>query len=139
MVIVVGVVVIKDGKILLVQEAQEKCRGQWNFPSGHLDEGEHIVDAVVREAKEETGYDIKPISLLQVFSTDNGQPQFMFFEGEVVGGEIKFDPAEVLDVKWIPIEEIPNTNTRLPKEVFGRLVSRIENKNTFPLDAVEKL
>jgi 8-oxo-dGTP pyrophosphatase MutT (NUDIX family) len=40
--VIVGGVVEKDGKYLLVQEAQEKCRGKWNLPAGHLDPNETI-------------------------------------------------------------------------------------------------
>ena len=35
--IIVGGVVKKDNKYLLVQEAQESCRGKWNVPAGHLE------------------------------------------------------------------------------------------------------
>lgn len=38
--VIVGGIVEKDGKYLLVQEAQKKCYGKWNFPAGHLDFGE---------------------------------------------------------------------------------------------------
>jgi len=34
--IIVGGVITKDDKYLLVQEAQEKCFGKWNIPAGHL-------------------------------------------------------------------------------------------------------
>ena len=58
-IVIVGGVIEKDGKFLLVQEAQEKCRGKWNIPAGHLDPYETIFDGAKREIKEELGKDIE--------------------------------------------------------------------------------
>lgn len=46
--IIVGEIIEKDGKFLLVQEAQEKCRGKWNIPAGHLDINETIFEVSKR-------------------------------------------------------------------------------------------
>jgi 8-oxo-dGTP pyrophosphatase MutT (NUDIX family) len=137
--LVVAAVVVKDGKILLVQEAQKKVYGKWHFPAGYLDEGEYIFDAVKREAKEETGYDVKINNLLQIYSTADGQPQFMLFECEVVSGDINFDPEEILDVKWVPIADLHNYDLRMPREVFDNVLGRIKNREVFPIDVIRNL
>lgn len=49
--IVVGGIIEKDGKFLLVQEGKEECRGKWNIPAGHLEPNETILDGVKREVK----------------------------------------------------------------------------------------
>lgn len=49
-----GVVIIKDKKILLVQE-----NGKWGLPKGGHESGEAIYETAKREAKEETGLDIE--------------------------------------------------------------------------------
>ena len=61
--IIVGGVIEKDGKVLLVQEKQDECYGKWNIPAGHLDCNESIIEGARREIKEEVGIDIngKPI------------------------------------------------------------------------------
>ena len=41
--IITGGIIEKDGKFLLVQEAQEKVYGKWNIPAGHLDFNETIL------------------------------------------------------------------------------------------------
>ena len=64
--IVAGCVIKKDNKILMVQEANEKYYGQWNFPAGHVDEGERIMEGAIREVKEETGCDVKLTGLLPI-------------------------------------------------------------------------
>ena len=57
--VIVGGVIEKDGKYLLVQEAKKKCYEKWNFPAGHLDFNESLEQGAIREIKEETGCDVK--------------------------------------------------------------------------------
>lgn len=59
--VVAGCVIKKDGNYLLVQERQPKVYGKWNLPAGHVDKDETIEQAAVREAKEETGYEVELI------------------------------------------------------------------------------
>ena len=64
--VIVGGVIERDGKFLLVQEAKEKCRGKWNIPAGHLDSNETIFDGAKREIKEETGCNVELTGVLQI-------------------------------------------------------------------------
>ena len=57
--VTVAAVVQRDGKYLLVEEETESGLA-FNQPAGHLEEGEALVDAVVRETLEETAYDFRP-------------------------------------------------------------------------------
>ena len=108
--IVTGCVVKKDNKILMVQESNEKYYGQWNFPAGHVDEGENIMEGAIREVKEETGCDVKLTGLLPIKTVyQNDIPTLIVeFTAEIINENIKFDKNEILDVKWIDIEDIKN-------------------------------
>ena len=53
--VMVGGVIEKEGKFLLVQEAKENCKGKWNLPAGHLEINESIFEGAKREIFEETG------------------------------------------------------------------------------------
>jgi ADP-ribose pyrophosphatase YjhB (NUDIX family) len=112
-----GAVVLKDSKVLLVQEAEEPFRGKWNFPLGKL-EHETILEGVVREVKEETGYEIKLTGFLGVYQNipaDNLNVVIVMFSAEPVSGELKFDPNEHLQARWFQLEEFE----KLPdSEVF---------------------
>ena len=50
MIILAGCIIVRDNKILMVKEAKKQCYGQWNFPSGHVEEKELITEAAIREA-----------------------------------------------------------------------------------------
>ena len=64
--IVIGGLIEKDDKFLLVQEAKEKCKGKWNIPAGHLEVNESVIDCLKREIKEETGCDILQTGILEI-------------------------------------------------------------------------
>ena len=118
--IMVGGVVEKDGKYLLVQEAQEKCRGKWNIPAGHLDSNETIFDAAKREVKEECGFDVELTGVCQIGTIKREDDAWVsvIFSTRVLNGDIKFDSNEILDAKWFTYEEIVNMKDQLRMESF---------------------
>lgn len=59
----VGVVVIKDGKILFQKRKSAHGRGTWSFPGGHLEFGESPEECARRETMEEAGLEIKNLRL----------------------------------------------------------------------------
>ncbi|HEY4672966.1 MAG TPA: NUDIX domain-containing protein [Nitrososphaerales archaeon] len=61
----VGALIIKKDKLLLVKSPKWKYQ-KWTVPGGHIEVGESAEQAIVREAKEETGLDVIPIKLLLV-------------------------------------------------------------------------
>jgi 8-oxo-dGDP phosphatase len=109
--VVVGVVIEKDGKIILVQESKPPACGLWNTPAGHIEKGETPLEGAKREVKEETGLDIEITDLLGVYI---GKSLFypnritakITFRGSVVGGGIQFKKDEILDAKWFTPSEI---------------------------------
>lgn len=100
----------KDNKYLLVQEAQQKVYGLWNLPAGHVDKGEKIREAAVREVKEETGYDVQLIKEISILHEEATNAVKHIFSANIIGGEILFQADEILDVKWLTFEEIKNIN-----------------------------
>ena len=111
MVVVAGGLIVRNNKILMVKEAKKKCYGQWNFPAGHVDELEKITDAAIRETYEETGCKVKLTGVLPICSVDmnNGETLVMVrFTADILEENIKFDTEEILDVKWLNIEEVKN-------------------------------
>lgn len=106
--IVVGGIVERNGKVLLVQEAKEKCYGKWNISAGGLEPNESITEGAIREVKEETGCDVE---LTGIVSIDYGvieDKTFMaiIFSTKLLNEDIKFNKDEILDVKWHDIDEV---------------------------------
>ena len=64
--IVIGGLIEKDDKFLLVQEAKENCKGKWNIPAGRMEVNESVIDCLKREIKEETGCDNIPTGILEI-------------------------------------------------------------------------
>lgn len=140
--VIVGGVVEKDGKYLLVQEAQEKCRGKWNIPAGHLDPNETIFDATKREVKEESGFDVELTGVYQIGNQKLENDVFIsvVFATKVIGGDIKFNPNEILDAKWFTYEEIVAMKDQLRMESF--VLGAIDNTRdglVAPIDIVRVL
>ncbi len=110
--IVVGVCIKKDGKILMIQEAREDIYKLWNFPMGHLDDGETIFEGAKREAKEETGYDVELTSINSIQSFIDKDIIKITFNANIISGELSYDENEILDVKWFSIEELENMSSK---------------------------
>ena len=53
-----GLVIIQDGKILLAHPTNAKWVGTFSIPKGHVEEGEELIDAAIRETREEVGIKI---------------------------------------------------------------------------------
>ena len=126
--VIVGGIVEKDGKYLLVQEAKEKCYGKWNIPAGHLDFGESLVHGAVREIKEETGCDVKATGIAYIANRILKDDLFVMiiFTTELLNENIENDKNEILDVKWYSYDEIEN---KINNELRGTFVhDSIKNK-----------
>lgn len=138
--VVVGAVIEKDGKILLVQEAKLPAYGLWNTPAGHIEKGETALEGAKREVKEETGLDIEITGLLGVYVGKsllypNRIVAKIVFRGSAVGGKIQFRKDEILDAKWfIPSEILAMKDSEL-RGIRKEIEDFIAGKN-YPIDAV---
>lgn len=130
--IIVGGVIEKEGKFLLVQEAKEICRGKWNIPAGHLDPNETIFDGAKREVFEETGCKVELTGVLEVAHrvSENDIWIGIIFKTKLLEENISFDKSEILDVKWFTYDEILNMKTELRSYdwITNSIKALVENK-----------
>lgn len=119
--VIVGGIIEKDGKYLLVQEAQEKCYKKWNFPAGHLDFNESLKQGAIREIKEETGCDVELNGVCYIANKVLEDDLFVMivFNAKLIKETIKFDKEEILDVKWFDYDEIVN---KMDNELRGSYI-----------------
>ena len=84
-----------DGDIVLIKRGVEPFRGFWALPGGGVEVGETVEEAARREAKEETGLDIRLTGLAGVYSDPGRDPRghcvSIVYRAEVTGGALGAD------------------------------------------------
>jgi ADP-ribose pyrophosphatase YjhB (NUDIX family) len=103
--------VIREGKILLVREKQD---GKWCMPGGWADVGERPSEMVVREVREESGFDVTPERIVGVFDANREGGAFQFFHAykivflcRLLGGEAR-PSDETLAVDFFSFDALPS-------------------------------
>ena len=138
--IVVGGVLEKDGKYLLVREAKKMCYGKWNLPAGCLDPNETILEAARREIKEESGLDVELTGVCQIGNRKLEDDVFasIIFSTKVLSDDIKFNPDEILDIKWFSYKELLSIKDQLRTEglILGA-INNVRNKLVAPISMVK--
>lgn len=136
--VTVAAVVERDGKFLLVEEETESGLA-FNQPAGHLEAGEALIDAVVREAREETAYDFRPTHLVGIYNWKHPEKDVTYlrfaFAGELVG----HDPARPLDAgiigaRWLSLDEVRATAGRHRSPLILRCIEDLLAGKRYPLD-----
>jgi ADP-ribose pyrophosphatase YjhB (NUDIX family) len=111
--IVVGSVVLHEGKVLMCRRAIEPRRGFWTLPAGFMEENETVEEAAMREAMEEAQAEIRIESMLAVYSIPRiSQVQIMFRAGLA---KPHFAPGpESLEVRLMEWSDIPWADLAFP-------------------------
>lgn len=118
-----GAIVVDDGRVLLVKHNA----GHWDFPKGHVEEGETEFETAIREVKEETNIDIKIEKENRYISEyspkENVMKTVIYFIGEKVGGEDKPQIEEVSDVEWIDVNKaVERITHQRSKEIMMQVI-----------------
>jgi ADP-ribose pyrophosphatase YjhB (NUDIX family) len=100
----------ESGRLLLVREVSD---GRWALPGGWADVGETLAEGVVREVREETGFDVEVERLLGIYDRERwGHPPMLHYtlktvvRCRVVGGRAA-PSAETDAVAWFACDELP--------------------------------
>lgn len=105
-----GIAVVEDGKALVVRRAaHDHLGGVWELPGGGVDEGETFEQSAIREMLEETGLQVEIIATAPGFDYQTPRKpkvRQINFIAQAAPGEVKLDPEEHDDFRWISREEI---------------------------------
>ncbi len=104
--VVVGTVLRKNGKFLLVQDRKKPAKKKWSIPAGRAESGQTIEQCAVRETLEESGFRVKLVKKLFVYHEDLFHPVRHAFLGKIIGGHLNFPKSEILDAGWFTYKEI---------------------------------
>ena len=99
----------QEDRYLLQDRVKENWKG-CALPGGHIEPGESIVDAVIREMKEETGLTIQSPRLcgIKQFPIEGGRYLVFLFETDRFEGELS--DSEEGKMRWVKISELPQEN-----------------------------
>ncbi len=130
----IGVMVFKDGKVLLGKRKNAHGAGEWAFPGGHLEHLETFEECAVRETLEETGIEIENLKFLSVMNFQSYAPKHYVhiqMTADWKSGEVKTCEPEKCDGwEWFSIDALPD-------KLFGICPSAFEAYKTkqvyFPL------
>ncbi len=135
----VSLFIVRDGRVLLVQEADPEDEGRWNLPGGHVESGESITDGAVREAQEETGLSVALTSLVGVYSRI-GTPEkravrFVFHADSETGTAVAGDG--VLAVQWLSRSDLADfPDDRLLGNTLRRILEDGFDGRSYPLSVL---
>jgi 8-oxo-dGTP diphosphatase len=104
---VAAIIQNEAGKILLTRRNIEPFKGQWCLPGGHIDENEKVLDAVIREAKEETGLDFEAEFFVyadEILPEHGWHAVVLVFAGRGKG-KVAAQEREVTDIEWFSLDE----------------------------------
>lgn len=129
-----GVLVVRDGRVLLGRRRGKHGAGQFSAPGGHVESGESLAAAARREVAEETGLEIENIRLLSVGSYRWGNRHYV--DIDVVADAPAGDPALCepdrcdgwawYDLDHLPSPLFPVTATMIRAYRAGQVVALLD-------------
>ena len=114
----------RENQILLLRRFNTGFRdGEYSVPAGHLDGGETVMQAAIREGKEEVGVDIEEIDM--VFSSvmhrieDDERVDFFVHVHKWQGEPFNAEPDKCDDLRWVEIRALPTNIVPYVKQALG--------------------
>ena len=141
--VTVAAVVLRDGRFLMVEE---RISGKLvlNQPAGHLEDGETLVGAAVREAREETAWHFQPQALVGTYLWRNPANGRGFLRFAFCGDVEDYRPRQPLDkgivrATWLSRDELLAQPSRLRSPLVMRCIDDFLSGKRQPLDSVASL
>ena len=124
-----GCIIINENKVLLVKQT----KGHWGFPKGHVEQGETEVQTAIREVKEETNIDVEVKEDKryeeEYYPEENIKKQVVYFLAKNITTNIIPQQSEILEIKWVPLNEAENVITyENSKNIIRKVINDLNLK-----------
>ena len=136
--VTVASVLEREGRFLLVEEETDHgvC---YNQPAGHLECGESLIDAVIRETLEETACTLNPQYLVGVYNCRNEASDVTYLRFAFGGAISAHDPGRQLDngilaAHWLTVDEIRALQARHRSPLVMRCIEDWQSGRRYPLE-----
>ena len=107
-VVAVGAVVVDHDRLLLVRRGRPPAQGQWSVPGGRVEHGETLVEAVVRELREETGLEgvCGPLIDWGEHFEEEFHSVVFDFEVTLVGDDEPVCGDDAVEARWVDLPDV---------------------------------
>lgn len=127
----VGVIIVRDGMLLLRRRAGVHAKGTWSFPGGHLENGETPETCAIRETMEESGLRIGSARVVAItndmFREQKHYVTLWLKADDISEGDVVLDPTEATEFGWFPLDA-------LPSPLFPALTNLLAGGSLIPFD-----
>ena len=139
--VTVATVVESEGRFLMVEERDELAGGLvYNQPAGHLDPGERLLDAALRETREETGWEIELTGIVGV-SLATAPNGITYYRTSFAAKPLRALENAVIDpdihaVHWMTYEEILANSARMRSPLVLPTLEQYRRGHCYPLELI---
>ncbi len=110
----VGALIIDGDRIVLVERGKEPLKGWWSLPGGLIELGERVADAVRREVREETGLEVEPDHLHEIYERliheSDGKLEYHYvlldYVCRVTSGTLRAS-SDASGAAWVTANQLP--------------------------------
>lgn len=141
--VTVATVVVRDGRLLCVEE---RANGELviNQPAGHLEPDESLVEAAVRETREETGWNVQVTHLVGAYQWKAPETARHYLRFAFAAEALDEIPGHCLDqgierALWLAPDELLALAPRHRSPLVWRTVTDFLGGNRYPLSLVQQL
>lgn len=139
----VAAVIEKDGKFLVVEE-ESGGKIVYNQPAGHLDEGENLIEAVIRETLEETAWHFRPENVTGVYQYKSPGNETTYIRFCFSGQCNLHEPDRRLDdgivrAIWMSYEELLREKDKLRSPMVLQCIDDYLTDKRYPLELITRL
>ena len=141
--VTVATIVVRDGRLLMVEE-RAQGRLVFNQPAGHLEPDETLLDAALRETREETGWDVRLTAFVGAYQWKASETGRHYLRFAFAAEPVRHDPERPLDdgivqTHWLTPAELQQARERHRSPLVWQAVEDYLGGRRYPLDMLHHL